>query len=83
MSGAAMEIARVTAVVALLAAAAAFATPKGRVPLALRGVMRVLGREGALPQAGGMAAGEAVSPARRLVAFVLVLLAVSVAAFAP
>ena len=59
----------VFAVVALLGAAAAFATPRGRLPLALRGLCRVLGRQ------GGDGSGEAVPAWRRALAFFLVVLA--------
>ena len=65
----------VFAVVALLGAAAAFATPRGRLPLALRGLGRVLGRPG-----GGRSGGAAVPAWRKAVAFVLVLLAALAAA---
>ncbi len=63
----------VFAVVGLLGAAAAFATPRGRLPLALRGLSRVLGR----PDGGG--SGEAVPAWRKAISFVLVLLAVAIA----
>jgi len=65
----------VFAVVALLGAAAAFATPRGRLPLALRGLSRVLGR----PDVGK--SGEPVPAWRKTVSFLLVLLAVAVAVF--
>ena len=66
-------IARIIAVVALLCVAAAIATPPGRLPLALRGLQRILHRdqgrtEGASPQ-------PQASAGRRFLAFVLVLLA--------
>ncbi|MCR5750958.1 MAG: hypothetical protein K6G91_03265 [Kiritimatiellae bacterium] len=80
MSQAGMEIARITAVVALLAAAAAVAAPKGRVPLALRGLSKVLRRD--VPSA---APGdpEPVSRGRRFLAFVLVVLAALAAVVSP
>ena len=68
------ELLRVVAVVALLGAAAAIATPRGRLPLALRGLQRLLGRP------AGERAGEPVSRARRLTAFALVLAAAALAA---
>ena len=76
-----LQVARLVAVVALLCAAAALATPKGRLPLALRGVMKVLradrGECAARAEAGGC---EGRVPAwRRCVAFVLVLCAVLLA----
>lgn len=70
----AFQIARIAAVVALLVAAAVVAAPKGRLPLALRGVMRVLRRDGAAPDRSP--AAETVKPARKFLAFVLVLVAV-------
>ena len=60
-------------VVALLGVAAALATPPGRLPLALRGVYRILKKD-----RGECAAPPAAGPAplwRRILAFFLVLLA--------
>ena len=65
-----LQIARLVAVLALLCAAAAIATPKGRLPLALRGVaklFRISGEE------------QTVPAWKRLLAFVLVLLAILLA----
>lgn len=61
---------RFVPVVALLVAAAVLATPPNRLPLALRGLQKVLGRPSAPrgPEAS-------VTPLRRLFAFVLVLAA--------
>ena len=73
-----VELGRVVAVLALVAAAAALATPKGRLPLALRGICRIVRRDRNLPDAP-----PATGPAparRRLLAFALVLLAVVLAA---
>ena len=71
----AFQIARIVLVVALLAAAAIVATPKGCVPLALRGMLRTLRRDGAL--AGAVPQCESrVSAARRVVALLLVVAAV-------
>ena len=64
-------IARIAAVVALLCAAAAVATPPGRLPLALRGLQRLLRRD----RGAGAAQEASVSVARRLLAFALVVLA--------
>ena len=65
-----LQIARLVAVVAFLCVAAAIATPKGRLPLALRGVAKLLRISGE----------EQTVPAwKRLLAFVLVLLAVILA----
>lgn len=69
---AALWIARIAAVVALLCAAAAVATPPGRLPLALRGLQRLLRRD----RGAGAAQEAPVSVARRLLAFALVVLAV-------
>ena len=66
----ALQIARLVAVLALLCVAAAIATPKGRLPLALRGVaklFRISGEE------------QTVPAWKRLLAFVLVLLAILLA----
>ena len=81
MSGSvAFQAVRVVLVVALLCAAAAVATPKGRLPLALRGVVKLMRRDGALPPpAAQPAVGERVSSAKRLLAFALVLAAVLLA----
>lgn len=68
-----LQILRLVAVVALLCVAAAISTPRGRLPLALRGLNRVLGR----PRADGR--GERVPAARRLLAFLAVLAAVALA----
>ena len=65
-----LQIARLVAVVALLCVAATIATPKGRLPLALRGVaklFRISGEE------------QTVPAWKRLLAFVLVLLAILLA----
>lgn len=41
----AIEIVRIVGVLALVAVAAVLLTPKGRVPLALRGLSRMLGKD--------------------------------------
>ena len=73
----ALQIARLVAVVALLVAAALVATPKGRLPLALRGIMRTMRRDGAIPCAAPCEARVAAS--RKVRAFFLVVAAVGVA----
>ena len=73
----AVQIARLAAVVLLLVAAALAATPRGRLPLALRGLWRTMRRDGAV--AGGAPSGEPVGAARRWLAFLLVAVAVGVA----
>ena len=63
----------VVLIIALLGAAAALATPPGRIPLALRGVYRVLKKD-----RGECAAPPNSGPAplwRRILAFILVLIA--------
>ncbi len=65
---------RFVVVIALLGLAAALATPKGRLPLALRGIRRTLRRDAGAPAAEPSAA-RAVPLWKRLVAFALVLLA--------
>ena len=76
----AFQVVRIVLVVALLCAAGAVATPKGRLPLALRGVMKMMRRDGTLPAQGVRpAGGEKVSPAKRLLAFAFVLVAVLLA----
>jgi len=71
-----VQIARLVAVLALLIAAAALATPKGRLPLALRGVLTILKLDGRNVSVGEV---KPASSLRRLFAFVLVLLAVLLA----
>ena len=65
-----LQIARLVAILALLCVAAAIATPKGRLPLALRGVAKLF----------RISCEEQTVPAwKRLLAFVLVLLAILIA----
>ena len=73
----ALQIARLAAVIVLLVAAAIVATPKGRLPLALRGIMRMMRRDGAI---SGTAPCEArVAASRKALAFLLVVAAAGVA----
>ena len=74
---AALQIARLVAVLALVCVAAAIATPKGRLPLALRGLAKVLG-DG---RAGSMTPPRRFHRNRptRFLAFLLVLLAILLA----
>ena len=77
----ALQIARLVAVVALLCAAAAVATPKGRLPLALRGLAKLLAhdRGQAQPTAADRSRPQAVSAGKRALAFTLVVLAIILA----
>ena len=79
MNTAAFQIARLCAVLALVCAAAALATPKGRLPLALRGLAKLLQRDGAASDAPRVAGADKVPLAKRLLAFALVLLAILLA----
>lgn len=66
-----IQIARIVVIVALLCVAAAIATPKGRIPLALRGMAKMF----------RITTEEKAVPAwKKAVAFLLVLVAVVVAA---
>ena len=66
------EIARIAAVIALLGAAAVICRPKNSLPLALRGLRKVLGNaEQAQAQAE-----RGVGKGKRLLAFLLVIAAV-------
>ena len=76
---AAIQIARLVVVLVLLCVAAAIATPKGRLPLALRGLAKMLGRDGIQTCEHSEHSNIQVSLARRLLAFLLVLLAIILA----
>ncbi len=65
----ALQIIRLVAVIALLCAAAALATPPGRLPIALRGLAKIMGRN--QPSQTGR-----VSTLRKVAALMLVLAAV-------
>lgn len=73
----ALQIARLAAVIVLLVAAALVATPKGRLPLALRGIMRTMRRDGAI--SGAAPCEVRVAASRKVLAFLLVVAAVGVA----
>jgi hypothetical protein len=70
------EFARVIVVIALLIVAACLATPPGRVPLALRGIKRILNRDSGVAEDTG---ASAASLRRRFFAFLLVLSAAALA----
>lgn len=69
----ALQIARVVAVIALLCFASALAAPPNRLPLALRGLRRILRKD--MGVVGDVE--EKASPMRRAIAFLLVLVAVA------
>jgi len=72
-----IQILRLVVVMALVIAAAALATPKGRVPLALRGILRMLRRDHGLVE---KAASEGVVPIwKRSLAFLCILVALCLA----
>ena len=72
---------RIIAVVALLCVAAAIATPQGRLPLALRGLQKLLRKDGVrLPESDKE---QEVSAKRKFIAFIIVLLAAFVCVAAP
>lgn len=67
------QLVRVVVVIALLIVAAALATPRGKLPLALRGVYRIMRRDAGLADD---APGDRQAPTwKRILAFVLVLIA--------
>lgn len=70
---------RVAAVIALLCVSAALATPPGRLPLALRGLKKIMRKDQGLSPDN--TADATVSPRRRFLAFLVALLAVAVAVF--
>ena len=67
-------IVRIVLVVACLGAAAAVATPRGRMPLALCGIRKMLRKDAGVRDTA-KPEGEPVPTWRKLLAFVLVLLA--------
>jgi len=76
--GMAFQIARLVAVVALLVGAAVLATPRGRLPVVLRGLWRTVHRD--CGEGAALPPGEAAAGAwRRLLAFLMVTAAVALA----
>lgn len=71
-------IAKIVLVVALLGVAAAVATPRGRLPLALRGVKRMMRQDRGETGADPADRGERVSGKKRFFAFLLVIIAIIV-----
>ena len=90
MNSAAFQIARICVVIALVCIAAAIATPKGRLPLALRGLAKMLNAVPS-PSRRQALAGDpcyhasrrdgdgTVSAGKRALAFTLVILAILLA----
>lgn len=81
----ALQIARLVAVLALLCVAAAIATPKGRLPLALRGLAKMV-RSCEVPKSRGSEVKKPRNPVtpqpsvrKRAFAFFLVILAILLA----
>ena len=71
------QIVRVIAIVILLGVTAALATPKGRLPLALRGLYRLLRRDLASDSVDVGSDSVGNQPAwKRIVAFIIVLIAI-------
>lgn len=70
---------RFIAVIACLGLAAALATPRGRVPLALRGLKKMLRADAGMRPEDQSPSG--VSSVRRLFAFSLIVVAFAVAVF--
>ena len=76
-----LQVVRLVAVVALLCVAAAIATPKGRLPLALRGLAKMVARDRGQMQSTAVDGCrlQSVSGGKRTLAFLLVVLAVILA----
>ena len=70
---------RFVAVIALLGFAAMLVTAKGRLPLALRGIRKILRKDAGRPAEAPETTAAAIPAWRRGLAFVLVLLAFLVA----
>ena len=75
------NLVKVVAVLALLVVAAALATPPGRLPLALRGLNKLLRRDRGLPADPGAAPAATASTKQHILAFVLVMGALALALF--
>ena len=79
MSTVAFQLARICLVIALVCIAAALATPKGRLPLALRGLAKMLARDRGQSIAVDGNRQRSASVGKRAIAFTLVLLAIILA----
>ena len=75
----ALQVLRILAILALLAAAGALATPKGRLPLALRGLAKMLKSDDVRGQEAEGGRWKAEQRKHRPLAMLLVLLAVVLA----
>ena len=75
------QIARLVAILALLCVAAVLATPKGRLPLALRGVAKLLARDRGQAQSTAVdgCRVQSVSAGKRALALAFVILAILIA----
>ena len=75
-----VELCRVIVVIALVVIAAVLATPPNKVPLALRGLVRILKRDGLGDAAGETHRGTAAVPTwKKLISFALCILAFIIA----
>ena len=81
MNSTAFQFVRIVAVLALVCVAAALATPKGRLPLALRGLAKLLARDRGRAQSTAVDGyrAQSVSAGKRALAFTLVILAILIA----
>ena len=79
MNTVAFQLARICLVITLVCVAAALATPKGRLPLALRGLAKMLGKDDIQAFEHSEHSNIQVSLARRLLAFLLIVLAILLA----
>lgn len=76
-----MQLARILVVLTLLIIAAALATPPGRLPLALRGLNKLLRRDRGLTNSATANAPATATTGRRIAAFILVLGALIIALY--
>ena len=74
-----VQIVRLVLILALLCVAAAIATPKGRLPLALRGMAKLMARDRGRSTAVDCDRARSVSSSKRAVAFTLIILALLLA----
>ena len=79
MNTVAFQLARICLVIALVCVAAVLATPKGRLPLALRGVAKMLACDRRQSIAVDGNRQQSASVGKRAIAFTLVILAIILA----